>query len=145
MKIINGLLDYTQKWNLPDLYLFTGNPIINARGGIVMRRGAAKQVRDYYPNIDIKFAKAPGESIKWVMITPTQLIGWIKVKHHWAEDANLDLILYSFSKLNELAKENPKFRFHCNYPGIGNGKLSYNKVDNILKSINIIDSIILYK
>ena len=45
MKLIKGLLDYSKPWTIPNIYLFTGNPIVKANGAIVMGCGAARQVR----------------------------------------------------------------------------------------------------
>ena len=145
MKIVKGLLDYNKPWTLPDIYLFTGNPIINSRGRIVMGRGAARQVRDTYPGVDKELAKAPGEYIKWVLLAPRMYLGWIKVKNHWSSVADLDLIEKSFKILNKLASYDKmkNVKFHCNYPGIGYGKLSYNSVNKRL--VGLVDNIILYK
>jgi len=149
MIIVNGLLDYTKEWKLPNLYLFTGNPIVNVRGGIVMGRGAAKQIRDFYKGIDIKFANAKGENLRWVMLKNGQYLGWIKVKNHWANNADLDIIKTSFNKLKNAVEifneQGAGYKFHCNYPGVGNGHLQYTDVDKVLSSLNLPDEIILYK
>ena len=149
MIIVNELLDYTKEWELPHLYLFTGNPIVNARGGIVMGRGAARQIRDFYKDIDIRFAQATGEYIRWVELKKGQYLGWIKVKNHWADNADIDLIKISFNKLKQLVthfkEQKVACNFHCNYPGIGNGHLTYNDVNNVLLSLNLPDEIILYR
>ena len=87
MKLINGLLDYSKPWAVPDIYLFTGNPIVKANGAIVMGRGAAKQVRDTFPGIDKVFgeeiAKRPNVNLIWLKGAEHQYLGWFKVKEHW--------------------------------------------------------------
>ena len=145
MKIVKGLLDYSTPWALPDIYLFTGNPVVNSRGGIVMGRGAARQVRDLYPGVDRELAQTTGENIRLVLLAPRMHLGWIKVKNHWNDIADLDLIERSFNILNKLASRDKMrdIKFHCNYPGIGYGKLSYESVNKRLSGL--VDNIILYK
>lgn len=136
MKIVNQLLDYTQRWALPHVLLFTGNPIVKNSGGIVMGRGAAQQVRDFYPGIDIRFGSGvkehPDSHLLWVTINPDQYIGWFKVKHHWQHNAEPALIAESADQLGVLATEHPDKTFHMNFPGIGNGGLSIQDVIHLL-------------
>lgn len=54
MKECRGLLNYSDKWELPIVKIFTGNSTIRGDGALVMGRGAALQVRDAYPGIDKK-------------------------------------------------------------------------------------------
>ena len=136
MKIVNRLLDYRSPWSVPDVYLFTGNPIVKKNGAIVMGRGAAMQIRDYYPGIDKVFgaavSKNPYAHILSVTITPQQYLGWFKVKDHWAEDAKLDLIDLSTRQLRDIARKHSDTTYHMNYPGIGNGHLLPIYVEEIL-------------
>ncbi len=92
MHTVNSLLDYSEDWTLPEVRLFTGNPIKRQDGGIVMGRGAARQVRDTYPGID-KLIKTD-KPVTWIEIPDRsrQWLGWFKVKHHWKDEACLDLI-----------------------------------------------------
>jgi len=145
MKLINNLLDYSQEPTLTDLFLFTGNTVVKKNGALVMGRGAAKEVRDSYPNIDKVFGKAitehPTDNILWAPLTdpghsaPNRFIGWFKVKHHWADNAELALISASVKDLTSFAEKFPKYTFHMNYPGIGNGGLAIEDVANLLKDL----------
>lgn len=126
------LLDYTQPWALPDVYLFTGNPIRRADGAIVMGRGAARVVRDAYPGIDKRIST--DKPVTYTEITPGQWIGWFQVKAHWRDPADLRLIQASTELLTRQAAARPAVTFHLNAPGVGNGRLSWDQVEQILAS-----------
>ena len=132
-EILRSRLDYSRPWSLPDIKLFTGNPIRRSDGALVMGRGAAQQVRDSWPRVqyDIKTNKP----VTWYCINQEQRqwIGWFQVKHHWRDAARLDLITASTNHLSEMAARRPFFSFHLNAPGVGNGKLSWDDVEPILQ------------
>ena len=132
-EILRSRLDYSRPWSLPDIKLFTGNPIRRSDGALVMGRGAAQQVRDSWPRVqyDIKTNK----SVTWYCINQEQRqwIGWFQVKHHWRDAARLDLITASTNHLSEMAARRSRYRFHLNAPGVGNGKLSWDDVEPILQ------------
>lgn len=153
MKLINSLLDYTQPWELPDVYLFTGNPIVRLDGALVMGRGAARQVRDTFPGIDYAFGKLISSKYRdndhvlflpcGEPFSPRQIIGWYKVKHHWRNEAAPGLIALSAQFLGELAETSPGHTFHMNFPGIGNGRL---RVDDVLPLLeDLPDNVLIYK
>lgn len=153
MQIKKQLLDYSAEWAVPDIYIFTGNPIIKANGAIVMGRGAAKQVRDSYPGIDQAFGRAvkdnPENSLLFVSVRPrsgkaeAKILGWFKVKNHWQQEARLDLIQESVYALTTQAVANPDVTFHMNYPGIGNGKLTEEEVNPLLTQLP--NNVIIYQ
>ena len=151
MKIINQLLDYTTPWDLPDIYLFTGNPIIKKNGAIVMGRGAAKEVRDTFPGIDKMFGDMiqqahtdNGHPPNILLANKgTQYIAWFKVKEHWKLPADPSVIARSVIELTQNATDRPKLNFHMNYPGIGNGRLHIRHVAPLLESLP--DNVLLYR
>lgn len=147
MKIVKGLLDYTQIWKYPDVFLFTGNPVIKKDGSIVMGRGAAKMVRDAYNHVPYELSKQiqsnPASNLAWATIRKEQFIGWFKVKDHWKEPANPFIIQESVNQLNIFAESTTSTRFHMNYPGIGNGRLAVSAVEDIVKELS--DNVFLYK
>ena len=147
MKIINKLLDYSTPWALPDVYLFTGNSIVKNNGALVMGRGAAKQIRDYYQEIDTSFGnmilKDPQAHILWAALQKKKFLGWFKVKNHWADPAEIELIKESAKQLTKIALERKNITFHMNYPGIGNGKLKIEDVKHILSILP--DNVLIYK
>ena len=83
-----------------------------------MGRGAARQVRDLYPGVDRELAQTTGENIRLVLLAPRMHLGWIKVKNHWNDIADLDLIERSFNILNKLASRDKMrdIKFHCEQP-----------------------------
>ena len=147
MKLIHSLLNYNRAWELPNIYIFTGNSIIKHNGAIVMGRGAAKQVRDTYPGIDKKLGKhinaLPDSYYLEVSIKAKQYIGWFKVKNHWQQPADLDLIALSTLALINHAKAYPIHTYHINFPGVGNGKLSDTQVMPIIEKLP--DNVIVYR
>jgi hypothetical protein len=150
MQLINQLLDYTTPWRLPNIYLFTGNPIIKNNGAIVMGRGAAKQVRDTYRGIDKVFGDMIAHEARDDNYEPNvlfareglQYIGWFKVKRHWQMNAELEIIIRSTTELTQYAVKRPEYKFHMNYPGIGNGELRIEDVAPIVATMP--DNVLLY-
>lgn len=147
MKLVRQLLDYGTDWKLPDVYLFTGNPVIKQNGAIVMGRGAAKQVRDRWPGLDQIFGQLihehPDRNVISVVIGEEQVIGWFKVKDHWAEPAKLSLISDSCQSLTAMAVTSPDLTFHLNFPGVGNGRLTEEEVLPVLETMP--DNVIVYR
>jgi len=144
MKTIPAFLDYSRPWRFPNVYLFTGNSTVKNNGAIVMGRGAALQVRDTYLGIDLSFGSLIpiSTSLMWVTVAPSQVLGWFKVKNHWADPAELSLIKAAVTELKTLASERPSMLFHMNYPGIGNGKLSVDDVSEIVQTLP--DNVLIY-
>jgi hypothetical protein len=142
MQLIKGLLNYSEPWESSHIYLFTGNAMIKNNGAIVMGRGAAKQVRDTYPGIDKAYGaelqRHPDAHIMWVSrmgLTGNQALGWFKVKHHWANNAEPSLITESTQKLKEHALSKPDLVYHMNFPGVGNGGLNEADVLNLIEPL----------
>jgi hypothetical protein len=146
MQLKLGLLDYSKPWTLPDVYLFTGNPIKKKNGAIVMGRGAAKQVRDSYPGIDVVMGRMikPNMPLAWASVTNHQFIGWFQVKHHWRAEADVGLIERSAHALAEVAEKRPEITFHLNFPGVGNGGLGADQVLPIIENA-LPDNVLVYK
>lgn len=151
MKLINRLLDYSKPWTKPHFALFTGNVIIKSNGGLVMGRGAAKQVRDLYPGVDIRMgerieARGKYARVVWLRLAyshPEQFLGWFQVKEHWKDQASLELINESAMVLAHTAQAEPHHTFHMNYPGIGNGRLEESQVRVIVERLP--DNVWLYR
>lgn len=148
MRVIEGRLDYTKKWQAPDICLFTGNPITRRDGGLVMGAGAAKQIRDNYPGIDKQFGKLAHtqgihKRLHFLEMAPYQFLGWFQVKDHWAEPAQPHIILEATNALKALAEKVKDQVFHMNYPGIGHGQLPINQVHGIVSMLP--DNVLLYR
>lgn len=119
-------------------FLITTNAVIKKDGALVMGAGIAKQVRDKWPGID----KEMGAAIKRTCgsggtygVILGKKIGLFQVKHHYKDNASLELITYSTNMLKALANSVPERKFALNFPGIGNGKLSYEQVFPIINNL----------
>lgn len=141
MKLVEGLIDYSQRWELPDVFMFTGNKFITKDGRLVMGRGAAKQVRDTYPGVDKRIKS--DRPVTFCRLGPNQYLGYFCVKDHFRESADLDLIGQSVTALVTHASRVPQATFHLNYPGIGAGRLSESAVEPILQRLP--DNVWVYK
>lgn len=140
--ILYQRLDYSKPWSLPDVYLFTANPIRNKQGALVMGRGAALAVKTSYPEVPYQIkANAP---VSWYCIDQSkrQWIGAFLVKSHWRKPAELPIIYRSVERLLSCAKQQSSYRFHVNAPGVGNGKLQWDDVEPLLASLP--DNVIIY-
>jgi hypothetical protein len=132
----------------PSIIIITANGAIRKSGTLVMGRGAALQATQRYPGIDDECAQAimaNPESTRthkgwWVygFLVVRQLahlqpgFGIFQVKYAWMEKADLGLIAFSVAKLNEYAQLNPGMNIRMNYPGIGNGGLARDSVEELL-------------
>lgn len=150
MKIVDGLLDYSKPWTTPDLYLFTGNRYITAKGKLVMGRGAALQCRDVYPGVDKDLADkiskgklSPNYFVKFTQLDKDQYLGAFQVKNNFADKAELEIIKRSTYILKWFAIDKPHLNFHMNFPGIGYGGLPYESIIPIVQELP--DNVILYK
>lgn len=146
MQLINERIDYTQDWDAKEVRLFTGNPIIKSDGSVVMGAGAAKQVRDYYTGIDKAFGtrlKKDRRANIIILRANEKMIGWVKVKRHWAESADLRLVQESMIELALRAKKFHDFTFRINYPAIGNGRTDIKLVEPLLQVLP--DNVIVHK
>lgn len=123
------ILERGDMWSVfgsTDLFLFTSNPVVNKRGLAVMGRGIAKQLADRYPKVQKAFGtllntyKLPNAGI--IGIFDGQLIGWCRVKDHFAQPAKISIIENSLKIVAALADYHD--RIDINFPGIGNGGLA---------------------
>ena len=132
-------------WNLVDLpaiYVVTTNSYIKNNGSLVMGRGAASQAVNKIPGIAFDCGKAianVGDPYSFLVIHhPTQIkagFGIFQVKRFWGSDAELSLIEQSANRLSEFARKYPNLTIRMNYPGIGNGGLSREDVEPLIKEL----------
>lgn len=124
-------------WGDTDLFLFTSNPVVNKQGLAVMGRGIAKQLADAQPDVRQHFGRvlsAPRPANVGVLgWYDWQMVGWFRVKDHFAQDAKTGIINASMLMLKALS---PGFnRIDMNFPGIGNGKLAREDVLPIIEQL----------
>lgn len=124
------------------LILVTTNSYVRSNGTLVMGRGAASEIKCYYPPAESVFGHlvkaCPGVGLKrygvllaprvgnWLPGLPQYQWGIFQVKYHWNKPALPDLISHSTSKLMEIAHLYPSISL--NFPGIGNGGLGRDEV-----------------
>lgn len=150
MKLIKGLLNYAiPPVDEDNIYLFTANAFVRKDGALVMGRGAAKQVRDLYPQVQYELGshiKRLDKSSGRYLISVSHSAGFpiyaFQVKYNFSDDADLELIRSSTELLGQTARTNPGKKFHINYPGVGNGKLAIELVKPLLE--NLPDNVFLY-
>jgi len=129
-----------------DLFLVTTNAMVRKDGALVMGRGIAREAATRYTQL-------PYEAGKWLKVSglqrsfygvlrpypqldhPMHKLGLFQVKFHWADDASLDLIANSTQVLRDLIEEEGYEDVHLNFPGIGNGRLSYSDVLPVVKHL----------
>lgn len=129
--------DMFSVWGKTDLFLFTSNPIVNKRGLAVMGRGIARQVADRYPLAQEMFgATLLGGYARNVGVLGKfdgQLLGWFRVKDHFAQQARTNIIEASVRHLSVAARGFA--RVDLNFPGIGNGGLPREEVLPLLTAL----------
>lgn len=150
MVIINERLNYNANWEIPDVYLFTGNSCITKNKKLVMGRGAALACRDLFEGCDKQFAAKiqasknnPNYCVEFIELAPRKLLGVFQVKYNFADKADINLIKTSTGILARIATQKPDLKFHMNFPGIGYGGLQYNLVLPIVDKLP--NNVILYK
>lgn len=137
MKIINTKLDYTNTLGGNNVYLFTSNAIIKHDGCLVMGAGTAKAVRDTFSGIDKMFGEVLGAGRVPVLLLPykDRVIGCFQVKHHYKEEADLNLVRASTLCLTKEAIRSPHITYHLNFPAVGCGKRSVDEVLPLLEGL----------
>lgn len=138
--------DMFEMWGKCDRFLVTTNSTIKKDGGLVMGRGAAKQLRDLIPESAWRLGnRIAGRDLYGLAVVDDpdtydkhgQIYGGFQVKRHFSDSADLELIRYSARLLRQYATF-PEGIAHydlyvLNFPGIGNGKLPREKVLPILE------------
>lgn len=140
MKIVRGNL-----WDTKDkVIIVTTNSYINAKGRLVMGRGAALECATRHPEIP----KLLGEQVdavcghlgKYGAVAywmDDKLIGAFQVKYHFKWKADLDLIKYSTEKWCGIINDyhNGLSSVSMNFPGIGWGGLNEEDVLPIIEQL----------
>lgn len=115
----------------------TTNGTVKANGEAVMGRGCAWEAKQRWPWLP----KYLGDSIKEIgnlvqeFRDPPNLITF-PVKHHWMQQADLELIERSARRLKEdIADFAPNKTFMLPRPGCGNGRLTWFQVKPMLEPI----------
>ena len=122
-----------------DIYLVTTNSYIRNDGALVMGRGAAKQLATLYPKIPYELGRRIQHLGEYNIGVITDKVsglslGAFQVKYHFGDAADLDLIKRSADELHKVACEDGRV-FHVNFPGIGNGRVSFDSVYPLIERL----------
>ena len=125
--------------NEVDHFIITTNAIVKRNGALVMGAGIAKQARDAYPDLDVMFGSAVNlfskDGYYGCLLWANNKWGIFQVKHHFKDEASLELITKSTQGLRNHAEQSPDQTYALNFPGIGNGKLNYDAVKPIVSTL----------
>ncbi len=130
----------TELWiDTTDMTIVTTNGYIRKDGCLVMGRGAAYQATQRIPeiaklcgNVIAKKYKSVDENIyRYGFLPISDNFGIFQVKYNFRDDADLNLIKESTNDLLELCSTTDT-HFRMNFPGIGYGRLSIEKVMPVL-------------
>ena len=119
----------------------TTNAMINTHDELVMGRGAAKQLATLIPSMPgywghhIRMQAANGRTAYGVLYDDYHQVGIFQVKWHWKNDADLNLIANSCRCLIEMVKARNWQAVYLNYPGIGNGRLKLEQVEQVVNML----------
>ena len=143
MILINSLLDYSKE--SADVLIFTGNSYIKQDGALVMGRGAAKEVKTLFPEVQYKLGKKIPHLGKYLYLeipVNSKNIGILQVKYHFKDTANLNLVKESIQAFSNQLDPNKIYKM--NFPAIGNGKM-YKYKNLILSYLNRLpDNVFVY-
>lgn len=151
MKLVKGNLWDTKD----DIILVTTNAFVKKNGELVMGRGAAREANRLYPELSQTLGRFINDYFEprqygVLVLFPNQIknsegkyLGAFQVKYNWWENARLDLINLSTNMLIGAMKDIFIDKTcSMNFPGIGNGKLTYDEVYPIIKYLP--DSVTIY-
>lgn len=101
-----------------------------------MGRGVALQARKQYPGIAFELGRilkgAGGNHVCFIPSQSLKLILAFPVKHHWRENADLELIARSVVELQAVIGDNSILTYVLPRPGCGNGQLVWDDVRPLL-------------
>lgn len=123
-------------WQLSaDARCITTNGAITTRGACVMGRGCAAEAKDRFRGIEYDLGRLIRTNGNHVHELRTGLLSF-PVKHHWREQADLELIARSAQELVALAELHPEWkRLLLPRPGCGNGRLQWESVSIVLTQV----------
>jgi len=141
-------------WNVfasVDLFCITTNSITRKDGELVMGRGIARQAKDKFPGLGLALGNAVANGgmrgrVYGLLLSPSwpaKKLAAFQVKINWQAKAELEIIRVSAQQLGHFAKANPDKSIALNFPGIGNGRLDYDDVLEIVQ--NLPDNVTLWK
>lgn len=130
------------------IILVSGNSFITKEDKLVMGKGAARQMKDRLPGIDLylgNYIRNTCEHLGFygVALATNCANGVFQTKFHFKDNSKLEIIKQSVYVLNKFLEEYPDFKVSMNYPGIGLGNLKEEQVYPII--VNLSNRITIYK
>lgn len=144
----------TELWSVDaQAHVITTNGDINRFGQAVMGRGCAVEAKSIFPGIATQLAESlelHGNHVRWLgqfnmsrsglsrydPPRPNFSVFSFPVKHHWHEDADIELIERSARELVAACDEAGLRRaVAMPRPGCGNGRLDWNDVRKVIEPI----------
>lgn len=121
-----------------DLRVITTNGYVAKDGRAVMGRGCAREARCFFPNLDYKLGRMIREhgnrTMRLGRYDGIDLCS-LPVKHHWRENAELELIERSVTQLVEIVDKFSYERVVMPRPGCGNGGLEWSTVKPLIEPL----------
>lgn len=135
MKTVTGdLWSYGSEHPNPWICITT-NGSRNSRGHNIMGSGCAKELKERHPGFPAALGVKLAESGNQLYIFESVRIITFPTKHEWNRDSDLALIINSSRQLAKIANENPDALYILPRPGVGAGKLSWEKVLPAIENI----------
>lgn len=130
--------DMWSVWNKADLFVFTANSTITAKGHLVMGAGMAKQVLQRFPGVDkvlgdraIELGEPTAQGLRYNLLLSKEWpqrrelkLAALQTKYHFSADADQWLIAESTALLCFQLISRERYHAHMNFPGIGAGRLT---------------------
>jgi len=124
-----------EMFKAPGLKIVTANSfIIKRQQKLLMERGAALELRQMVPNIELSFGKMIIQTCGHLGVYGLLMngkYGAAQIKYDFRDKADINLIAFSMAFLADEAKTN-RYIYNINYPGIGHGGLSKEEVKPLL-------------
>ena len=114
--------------------VITTNGTIKRNGNAVMGRGVAYQAANRFPKLPLELGEKLIEG-NLVYSFPKYLLLTMPVKHHWAYQADPNLIVESAVQLAKLFPSGLDTCIYMPRPGCGNGGLLWKDVKPLIKDI----------
>lgn len=127
-------------WTFPaSVRVITTNGFVRNDGRAVMGRGCALEATKRFPKLPRELGDALHEDGNHVHWFPDYNLVTFPVKHNWWEEADLALIEQSAEELYELYNDITGGDIVLPSPGCGNGRLSWEKVREVIAPILVGD------
>ena len=119
-----------------DLRVITTNGFVKKNHEAVMGRGCAREAADKYPLLPTRLGsliRAYGNRTMLLGEHDGVMLCALPVKHHWREQADIELIERSVMQLAEIVQKYQYAKVVLPRPGCGNGGLDWQDVSPVIE------------